>query len=594
MSHIFGGNPGTLRPSQVITSFGPGSIAQMAHDSVLVMGFDRWIQSSKHYKRLNHPYLEELLGKDHFRMPLSTDGPGTITCRSFPSWGVCSNINCRRLQRHENEPPPGKRVFSCVDCQADLHPAAFVLVCGRGHMDEFPWVEWAHSNAKHGMCDSPRLQFRAWGRSLGNSDYYVRCITCGALRSCGKATSTAELENIVGGCSGRRPWLGDAEECSASGGQDGVRGTSIRATSLYYPSVVTALSIPEWSDPVQRTIGENMSEVRALLGIATDLEIAQRSPLFEEHRKKYTAVDIAEQIRRRLSPGKLGEKPTEMSERQIRKGEYDGLISGEFAEGDLEISDSPLDGDICTYVDRLRRVSRITEIRVIRGFTRGMPPDPYSTAAAAVHYCPISGGQTRWYPAIENKGEGLLFSINEKRLSGWEARPDVAARCSAIISAYHAWSKERGWESRPLSPRYLLLHTLSHSLIREVAYLSGYGEASIRERIYSEGAGGVMLYTANPSADGSLGGLVRQGRADNFERILRSAIERSGRCFRDPLCADDDPVEKSRSGVPAHARLNGAACYGCSLLPETSCENSNQLLDRRLLFDGDYGFFRDL
>lgn len=43
-----------------------------------------------------------------------------------------------------------------------------------------------------------------------------------------------------------------------------------------------------------------------------------------------------------------------------------------------------------------------------------------------------------------------------------------------------------------------------------------------------------------------------------------------------------------------HARLNGSACYGCALLPETSCENSNRLLDRRLLFDEEFGFFKEV
>lgn len=587
MSYSLYGGPGALRPSQVITSFGPGSIAQMAHDSVLIMGFSRWIQDKEYYETLNHPYLEDLLRKDHFRMPLATDGLGAITCRSFPTWGVCSNINCRRLQRHGDEPPSKKHAFSCTECRSDLHPAAFVLVCERGHMDEFPWEEWAHSGPKYKMCDNPRLRFRSWGRSLGNSDHYVKCDTCGASKSCGKATSPAEMKRIVGGCSGSRPWLGDAEKCDEAA----VRGVSIRATSLYYPSVVTALSIPEWSDPIQKTIGKYISEIRELRSLLTDLDIAKRWDKFGEHRQMYPVEEIAEQIKRRFAPGKLGENPSEI---QIRQKEYKSLMAGEFAKGDLEISDSPLDGDIRRYIDRLRQISRITEIRVIRGFTRGTPPDPYSTDAAAVHYCPIYGEQLNWYPGIENKGEGLLFSLNEGRLARWESRPDAASRCSAVIDAYHVWSKERGWDPRQISPRYLLLHTLSHAMIREVAHLSGYGEASIRERIYDEGAGGIMLYTANPSADGSLGGLVRQGKAEKFERILRSAIRRSRHCFRDPLCAYDDPVEKSRSGVPAHARLNGAACYGCALLPETSCENSNQLLDRRLLFDEDYGFFRDM
>jgi len=31
-------SPGSLRPSQIVTTFGPGSIVQMSDDSVLVMG----------------------------------------------------------------------------------------------------------------------------------------------------------------------------------------------------------------------------------------------------------------------------------------------------------------------------------------------------------------------------------------------------------------------------------------------------------------------------------------------------------------------------------------------------------------------------
>lgn len=589
MSYMFSGAPGMLRPSQVITSFGPGSIAQMTHDSVLIMGFDRWSRKDDTYRILHHPYLQELLGKDEFRMPRAADGPGTIACRTFPTWGVCTK--CHRLQRHESEPPRGKYAFECEDCGHELYPAAFVLVCGKGHMDEFPWIEWAHSKGE--ICDNPRLRFKARGKSLGNSDYYVRCDTCGAQKSCGRATSAAELADIVGKCNGRRPWLGDTVECDAKGSQDGMRGVSIRATSLYYPSVVTALYIPEWSNPIQKTIEEHTSKIRELRTMNSDLDIAERWPGFEEHRKTYATEDIAKQIKKWFTP-RLGDNPDEKSEMHIRQREYESLISGKFGV-ELEISDSPLGEDMCTYVDKLRQVSRITEIRVIRGFTRGRPPDPYSTRAAATEYHPISRERLNWYPAIENNGEGLLFSINKKRLAGWETRQDVVARCSAINEAYRRWTEEREWNARQISPRYLLLHTLSHVLIRTVAYFSGYGEASIRERVYSEDdAGGVMLYTANPSADGSLGGLVRQGRADNFERILRSAIERARRCSRDPLCADDDPIEKSRSGVPAHARLNGAACYGCALLPETSCENANQLLDRRLLFDETYGFFRDL
>ena len=154
--------------------------------------------------------------------------------------------------------------------------------------------------------------------------------------------------------------------------------------------------------------------------------------------------------------------------------------------------------------------------------------------------------------------------------------------------------ENRNWKKHEeLMPRYLLLHTLSHVLIRELAHLSGYNESSIRERIYrGEKYNGILLYTASPASDGSLGGLVRQGESRKFGKILRSAINKSKYCSRDPLCAEDNPIEKIEA--PLHTRLNGSACYGCALLPETSCENINRLLDRQLLFNEDYGFFSDI
>ena len=460
-------------------------------------------------------------------------------------------------------------------------------MCGNGHMDEFPWIEWAHG--ADGACDSPLLRLQAMGKRLDNADRIVKCDTCGKQRWCGGATSSTAIRKIMDVCTGRRPWLGDSERCNAEGREEGMRGVSIRAASLYYPSVIAALSIPEWSHPVQVTIGEKLESIGDMRGIAGDIAIAGHE-IFKKHRERYAVHEIAEQIKKRFAKGKLGENPSEV---HIRQKEYGGLIDGEFDSEDLQIRDSPLEGKIRTYVDKLRQISKITEIRAISGFTRGMPPDPYSPGSAA-RYCPISTENTDWAPAIENKGEGLLFAVSERRLADWESHPDVVRRCNPLLEAYEKWTSRLGWSPRLLSPRYLLLHTLSHAMIREVAYLSGYGEASIRERIYSDGlARGVMLYTANPSADGSLGGLVRQGRAKDFERILRSAVRRSESCFRDPLCADEDPAEKKRSGISVHARVNGAACYGCALLPETSCENFNQLLDRRLLFDGEYGFFGD-
>ena len=39
--------------------------------------------------------------------------------------------------------------------------------------------------------------------------------------------------------------------------------------------------------------------------------------------------------------------------------------------------------------------------------------------------------------------------------------------------------------------------------------------------------------------------------------------------------------------------LNLSSCHACSIIAETSCENFNRMLDRKLLIDEKYGFFKE-
>ena len=79
-------------------------------------------------------------------------------------------------------------------------------------------------------------------------------------------------------------------------------------------------------------------------------------------------------------------------------------------------------------------------------------------------------------------------------------------------------------------------------------------------------------------------GLRMEGSRDN--KILESALARAKDCASDPIC-----YHSEGQGVGG---LNFAACYSCSLLPETSCEEFNSYLDRALLIDERYGFYKDL
>jgi hypothetical protein len=122
-------------------------------------------------------------------------------------------------------------------------------------------------------------------------------------------------------------------------------------------------------------------------------------------------------------------------------------------------------------------------------------------------------------------------------------------------------------------------------LITEVAIDCGYPASSVRERIYiaprpgeNVSAIGILIYTASAGNQGTLGGLVEVTR--RFAPVLQAALERQRLCSGDPVCADHDPFTAADDRA-----LHGAACHGCLVIAETSCEARNLFLDRALLID---------
>jgi MrfA Zn-binding domain len=214
-------------------------------------------------------------------------------------------------------------------------------------------------------------------------------------------------------------------------------------------------------------------------------------------------------------------------------------------------------------------VERLAETRALTGFSRIKPG---GTTVAA-----LSREAVNWRPAFRVHGEGVFLVLRTDRVDGWRSRLDE--RSARLV--------ERGIRTRrtPLlvSSELVLLHSLAHLLIKRLSYEAGYGASSIRERIYSAPAGhsqrmcGLLLYTAAGDADGTLGGLVTLGRPEMLERVIEGALEEAAWCAGDPIC-----MESTGQGPDS---LNLAACHACSLLPETSCELQNRLLDRKPVLD---------
>jgi hypothetical protein len=220
---------------------------------------------------------------------------------------------------------------------------------------------------------------------------------------------------------------------------------------------------------------------------------------------------------------------------------------------------------------------RLREVRALRGFQRlGVPgaADPYTSPCA-----PLSREALNWLPAIEVYGEGVYFELDSNRLEEWSHRAEVSARVMRLQAKRdEAFPESAG---SPLTPQFLLIHTLAHLLINQLALDCGYSSSSLRERIYvgANASGdewaGALIYTATASSDGTLGGLVRQGQPRLFGQTLQAAIENATWCSSDPLC-----IESAGQGIDA---LNLAACHACAIVSETSCEHRNVLLDRALV-----------
>ena len=149
------------------------------------------------------------------------------------------------------------------------------------------------------------------------------------------------------------------------------------------------------------------------------------------------------------------------------------------------------------------------------------------------------------------------------------------------MNSYYAASFIGQNHPRSISPKFIMLHTLSHLLISQLSFECGYSIASLSERLYcsEESSGrkmaGIFIYTASGDAEGTLGGLVRQGRPDAFPRILKKAITTAKTCSNDPVCI--------LSRGQGRDSLNLAACHACCLLPETCCEERNAFLDRGMI-----------
>ena len=564
-----------LRPSQIITTFGPGSIIDLPDDSVMVAGIEHWFSEGyKPHRKISEPRLQAALKVDEFRTPpVGSFKENDVPFVRFPRWRVCPR--CSRLSDQFRCPkgnPDLPPVPRCDACNAPTYPARIIVACAKGHIDDFPWYRWVHRGQN---CSGGNLFLKGEGKSAALGDLRVEC-TCGRSQTLSGALGREAMAEARCTCQGRRPWLDDErEDCT-----ERLYALQRGASNVYFSVVRSALSIPPWSDPLQAEVASWWGQFRnPLPAEAWSAVIQARFPGDDEERVRQCIARLEELKTQRPS---------------IRREEYLVLdtdqdhISAYFEARRQEMSPRTK-----KFLSRLVAIPRLREVRALLGFTRIEAPEMDPTMEVfneeqglAVTTAPLSAKQVDWLPAVENLGEGAFLSLNLQRLLEWEKQGAVQRRAGELLNVYSVWRQKRGLQAlRGQRPRLILLHTLAHLLMRQMSLDCGYSSASLRERIYSdENMAGLLIYTSTPDSDGSLGGLVRQTRfvknpdgseRDNFGRLLIDIIELARTCSSDPLCREHDPQRTER--------LNGAACHACAMVSETSCEFGNRLLDRGMI-----------
>lgn len=565
---------GKVRQSQAITTFGIGSMVDFINHTVMVRGLDAWDWYQDENFQIRNASLENLLGVSYFVKPKISvkdfawqeDKPD-IPAEVFPKWLYCTQ--CQSLQKAT---PRNfvKGKFKCFsqNCQGNslLVPSRFVLVCPNGHIEDFPYSWWVHeAQGKVCNCENPS-SFRMYyvGNKTDMDSLFIECQSCGEKRSMKGASARFAFSKFP--CSGNRPWLDDSVECHAGDEKKFMQMRIRNESSVYFPCTVSALSIPPWSSKVAKELIKYIELLKGMVEINEDL----KQGIVNKAKGKPEFSHIEESEIRSILEKLINCRNEKETLPEIMKDEYSAILSAaSISENDdLVCHDEEVSAEYTHIIDRVISIDRLTEVTAMVGFSR-------LTANQGIddkNLVPISRIKKDWLPGIEQKGEGIFIKFNQQILDKWSEKygkryKEMGERLNQSI-----------FRNDRFSPQYVFLHTFAHLFIRELSNLCGYSSASIKERIYSTYQGdskimsGILIYTSTSDSDGSLGGLTEQAKPNNFNRLLKSLHERGKWCSSDPVCYN--------SKEQGFMSLNYAACFACTLLPETSCEFKNALLDR--------------
>lgn len=605
----------SVRASQAVLQYGVGAMIDFPNQTLMTAAPEYW---QEQVVQIHDERLEKVLRVDDFGLPGGQDDPHCregISYTRFPEWYFCPK--CRRFQpihdwvsdykesatqKRLNSDPDMVKFMQCPKCRQDLVVTRIIIACECGHIDDFPWVKWVHCKNMYGgakpICAHLTLKFKTSASSTeGLEGLTVSCDFCDAkatLKGAFDKDALQELDQKYEGkynfrCTGRHPWKHTKDKCAAYP-KVLQRGSS----SVYFPVTISSLVIPPYSSLLTKKIENSAAFFNCKNIIA---EYKRNVPkdllptLIQSTIEKY-AKDIA--IEKGLAAEKVqpilerkwivpsGEEENRTTSVRYRAEEYEAL-SGEMSMsaddyGDFLREETEISNYAIPYIKHISLIHKVREVQALVGFSRLKPVEASIGDDSSEYVVPIKQPNTNWYPAYEVRGEGIFIEFDESAILEWQKNsPEIQHRVDVLNDNYRK-SFVGQLKPRKITAKFLLLHTISHALIKQLSFECGYSIASLKERLYcSEIAdgkqmSGIFIYTASGDSEGTMGGLVRQGRSDTLPGIFKKAIEEAMTCSNDPVC--------SLSMGQGRDSLNLSACYSCSLIPETSCEEFNIFLDR--------------
>ena len=641
---------GSARPSSLLYTYGPGSIMDLPGFSVMPAGLDDWDRIWA--RRDSIPTIVEPRLLDVVRLHLgpqvdslrpypwqakqgvsAKEGSDLgVPARVFPQWLRCTGCDflgpVSRFH-YENTHPyrPDKAQFVHRNCpgrgrtsgsgkrERQAIPAPHLLTCTNGHLDEFPYSLWVHRGKPCAVAPAPDLKMR--DASIGKSSgARVECASCGLTRGMTEAQGAGGRDKLPQKCRGRHPHLDIFEKNCLARPSLILMG----ASNLWFPSTQSIIVLPRTEVEEKGVLADRL---RSSLGLEKIAKYASNLEVFRDFAetagvdlRAWDNPDLAALIEGILSPDDNAKReerlaawdPVELLVPEWNYLQRPSLFPKQDNGSGLMVTEMLVSPEVKPYVDRVVAIDRMKRVNAFIGFTRLDAMDRVNDVGNRLVKITRSG-RPGWVPATEDRGEGIFVKLDLDAVAAWEDSVKASSLWQAHKDAHRRNFQRRFSEtakvvdpdSRMPAPRYWLLHTLAHTLIREMAMRSGYGAASLTERIYAwpevpgrEAAAGLFIGTTASDSEGTLGGLVALAEPAKLGPLMMSALRRASRCSSDPVCSMRTPSDPEDF-------LHGAACHCCTFASETSCEKANRFLDRRLLLtlpaearDGVHGFFGDI